>query len=97
MSTSREIDSHQKAYVCIHVFERTKPILLVSRADGDWCFLCGTDHFDDASEFRIVGINHLFDADPTLREIEDLPAEYDAEREAPGKAWIRTRCDADNS
>jgi hypothetical protein len=83
---------HLRAYICVHVLEKSAPILLVSRAgDGNWCFLCGEANHNDASTARVIGIGHVFERDPTLLEIEDLDADWDAEREAVGKAWIRTR------
>ena len=58
MNQITKIDFHQKAYVCIEVFRGERPVLLVSREDGDWCFLCGADHPDDASFYRVAGIGH---------------------------------------
>lgn len=89
------IDRHQKSYVCTHVFEGSRPVLLVSRPGGDWCFLCGGEHPEDASSYRVVGIGHLFEKDPTLISLEDLPPDWEAEREEVGKPWIRTRCEYD--
>lgn len=88
----KEIDAHQKAYVCVHVFDGVRPVLLVSRAGGDWSFLCGDEHVDNASSYRVVGIGHLIERDPSLRSLLDLPPEWEAEREAPGKEWLRTKC-----
>lgn len=85
------IDNHQKAYVCIHVFENSRPVLLVSRPEGDWCFLCGSRHDNDASAYRVVGIGHILDGDPALSGLVDLAPNWEAEREAVGKDWIRTR------
>jgi len=82
--------THTKAYVCIHVFDKSKPIRLVSRPNGDWCFLCGDVHDDDPSLFRVVGFEHLLSGDPTLQEISDLPANHEAERDEIGSPWIRT-------
>lgn len=90
------VDPNRKAYVCIHVFDNTRPINLVSRPDGDWCFLCGEEHDDDASQYRVVGIGHLFDRDTSLLELKDLPPDWEAERAAPGGAWLRTRCEFDD-
>lgn len=90
------IDPHQKAYVCTHVFDDSVPVLLVSRPEGDWCFLCGAVHSDSPSEYRVVGIGHLFDRDSTLKEVEDLPADWEAERSAPGGVWLRTRLSPDS-
>jgi hypothetical protein len=83
-------DPHAKAYVCRHVFDGVNPVLLVSRADGDWCFLCGGYHNEDASEYRVVGIGHVIGSDGTLLELHDLPSEWEAERQVKGANWVRT-------
>lgn len=76
------------AIVCSHVFRDDRPVRLVSHEDGDWQFLCGeADHNDDG---HLVGLEHLIERDPTLSEVLDLPLDWDAEREDPGKPWIRT-------
>ena len=76
------------AYICSHIFENARPILIVSRAGGDWQCLCG----DDGPEERpqVVGLNHLLERDPTLLELRDLPIDWCAERAAPGSPWHRT-------
>jgi len=86
------MEYHDKAYVCIHVYERTRPTLLVARNDGDWSFLCGAEHEQDPDLFRVVGIGHLLEADPSLRGILDLTEGWEAERAAVGKPWRRKRC-----
>lgn len=90
MRILKKNDPHKKVYVCIHVYDDSKPVLLVSRADGDWCFLCGDEHEDTASSYRVVGIGHLLDRDHTLESLLDLPSEWEAERQSPESAWIRT-------
>lgn len=87
------VDSHAKAYVCRHVFDGSRPILLVSRADGDWCFLCGGFHEENASEYRVIGIGHVVDSDKTLKELYDLPEEWEAERQDASSGWVRTSID----
>ena len=84
------IPRHQKAYVCIHVFESSRPVLLVTRPDGDWCLLWGEGHPSDASFYRVVGIGHVLDEDPSLVETLDLPAGWDAERTSVGAPWKRS-------
>ena len=87
--------SEQAAFVCSHVFQGTRPVLLVSRDGGDWQFLCGGLH--SAEEVpHVIGLQHLIEADPALRGILDLPDGYEAERAAAGDAWLR-RSVADNS
>ena len=83
-------DMHHKAYVCNHVFDHSRPVLLVSRGDGDWCFLCGGKHLQDASAYKVVGIGHVLESDSSLRELNDLPAEWEAERTEVGQDWVRT-------
>lgn len=85
------MDGRLKAYVCIHIFENSRPILLVSRAEGDWCFLCGDVHEDDASNYRVVGIGHMFARDESLLLLTDLPPDWEAERETLEAPWIRTQ------
>jgi hypothetical protein len=91
---ANEADRDLRAFVCIHVCDNVKPVLLVSRADTRaWCFLCGAEHPDDASSYRVVGISHLFNRDPSLLSLLDLPPYWEAERQAVGATWIRTRCE----
>ena len=82
-------ESHHKAYVCSHVFDQSRPVLLVSRPDGDWCFLCGDNHPNDASAYKVVGIGHVFAQDPSLMQVRDLPSHWDAERRKVGEPWVR--------
>jgi hypothetical protein len=78
-----------KSYVCIHVFDGARPVLYVTRPDGDWCFLCGADHPDAASSYRVVGMSHLVEGDPSLSEVLDLDPDQEAERQAVGSTWTR--------
>lgn len=74
------------AYVCSHVFNREKPVLLVAHSDGDWQLLCGGSH--DAAEIpHVVGFNHLLDSDPTLKAVLDLPDNWQAERSSVKSEW----------
>lgn len=86
-------DSHHKSYVCNHVFDQTRPILLVSRPDGDWCFLCGESHPQDASAYKVAGIGHVLDQDPSLLQLSDLPPNWGAERKGVGEEWVRSQFD----
>jgi hypothetical protein len=55
-----------RAYVCIHVFDGTAPVTLVTRLEGEWCFLCGQVHDNRAESYRVIGIGHLIDNDQSL-------------------------------
>jgi hypothetical protein len=89
MNQTNEIESRLRAYVCVHVCDYVRPVLLVTRAGGPWCFLCGDLHPQDASSYRVVGIGHLFERDPSLVELKDLPIDWEAERQDVKSPWIR--------
>jgi hypothetical protein len=82
------------AYVCAHVFDRSRPVLLVAHdEDGDWQFVCGEVH--EGSIPRVVGIDHIIEHDPSLEALRDLPVGWEAERQSIGAPWIRTKHQAD--
>ena len=83
-------DLHIKAYICSHVFDASRPVLLVVREDGDWSLLCGEFHDFEAQLPKVVGIGHLLSRDPSLEEVLDLPDGYQAERRVVGGPWERT-------
>lgn len=90
MSSARP-SPHTKSYVCNHVFEGERPVLYVSRADGDWCFLCGADdHEQLGSAFQVVGLSHELAKDSTLESVLDLAPEEEADRAAVGAPWVRS-------
>lgn len=72
------------------VLHENLPILIASHEeDGDWQFLCGTtNHLGDA---KIVSLGCIFERDPTLAEIANLPKGWRAERQAIGAPWHRVR------
>lgn len=80
---------NDKSYVCLHIFDGSRPVLLVSRANGDWCFLCGDVHEDIAANYRIIGKGHVLDRDPSLNELADLAADWEAERTSVSDTWLR--------
>jgi hypothetical protein len=85
-------DPATKSYVCLHVFRRQRPVLLVSRPEGDWCFLCGEDdHADEAAEFRVVCMGDVVEPDPSLTHVLGLEAGEEAERPDGAGGWARSR------
>jgi hypothetical protein len=78
-----------RSFICSHVSEKTRPILLVVHEDGDWQFVCGAaDHAGD--DGHLIGVGHLIDRDPSLNECADLPIGFVAERSAVGEPWLRS-------
>jgi hypothetical protein len=86
-----KIPFNLKPYVCIDVFKSEKPVLPVSRSDGEWCFLCGSGHPDSHEDYRVVCIGHVIERDKSLKETLDLPPDWEAERGEVGGGWIRTQ------
>jgi hypothetical protein len=84
-------DHRLGVFCCGHVFRRQRRVKLVGRQDEDWQFLCGENDHSDPNEPYHVSVGVLLDVDPTLNEVADLPAEWEAEREEFGSAWIRTK------
>ena len=76
------------AFICRHVFDETRPVLLVSHEGGDWQLLCGGDH-ETGDRPHVVGLNHILDRDPSLRDILDLPVNWEAERVDEVSLWVR--------
>lgn len=85
-----EIPRGTKTYVCTHVRNHGRPVLYVTRPDGDWCFLCGDSHPDDASAYRVVGMGHVLDHDRSVADVLDLQPNQEAERQTVGAPWVRT-------
>lgn len=84
------MSSERKCYVCTHVFSGLRPVLYVTRPDGDWCFLCGDEHPYDAASYRVVGMQHVVGEDPALAEVLDLAVNEEAERLTTASPWKRT-------
>ncbi|HZX79920.1 MAG TPA: hypothetical protein VFE72_03070 [Lysobacter sp.] len=79
---------HLAVLICRHVFEHSRPVLLVRNQEDTWSLLCGgEDHGDE--DFCYVGVGHLLDRDPTLDACADLLQDHEAERSAVGGAWTR--------
>ena len=78
--------------VCNHIFRDERPILYVSRPEGEWQFMCGEgDH--TASDGHLVGVGHLTDRDPSLNELIDLQPDYEADRKSIDDPWVISECE----
>ena len=81
-------------FVCSHVFEATRPVLLVARDGSHWMYLCGGLHEED-EEYKVVGREHLLERDKTLEESLDLQDQMEMERAAVGGPWERRALQSD--
>lgn len=79
---------HTGVYLSQAVHKGVEPVTYISHDhDGDWQF-----HGDSMSGGHppvISCFHHPIDADPTLKELADLPIGWYAERLSPSEAWIR--------
>jgi hypothetical protein len=78
------------AFVCSHIFNDSRPVLLVAREHGDWMYLCGKPHGDN-EKYEVVGREHLLERDSTLMDTLDLDDQMEAERSAVGTEWQRRK------
>lgn len=75
-------------FTCRHILDEGKPILYASHYtdDGMWQFLCGETHIMD--EARIVSLMYIYQRDPSVGELGDMPPGCFAERHAIGDPWV---------
>ncbi len=73
-----------------HIIEQGAPILLVTHDadDGSWQFLDGSDNVR-LVDALVVSLREIWDRDPSLAEVADLPLGCMAWREEPGAPWER--------
>ena len=66
-----------------------QPILLVSHDadDGMWQFLTGGPV--EMADAMIVGLREVFEIDPSIAEVADLPLGWQAARSSAGAPWQR--------
>ena len=73
------------AFISQHVFRGEQEIALVSRDGGDWQFLCAKDHSGDTP--FVVGVEHMFEKDPSLESLRSLPIGWEAYRSSATDDW----------
>lgn len=72
--------------VCSHIIEKGDSILFVAHdKDGMWQFLCGESHEPD--EARIVDLESVFEFDPSIGVLHDMPLGSYIERLSPEDDW----------
>ncbi|MGH8121728.1 MAG: hypothetical protein ACREPT_03055 [Rudaea sp.] len=76
------------SFTCSHVFENTRPVLLVVHEHGDWTFTCGcADH--GTNDSHLVGVDYLVEQDPSLSGCLDIVEGFEAVRSWNGVPWLR--------
>jgi len=82
--------SIDKCYACAHVMAAESPVLYACREGGDWMFSCGgDDHEQSTDDWKVMHAAHLFDRDPSLRDVVNLGNGQQAERTAIADPWKR--------
>jgi hypothetical protein len=72
------------AVTTVHVLESQLPIVLVTHDadDGMWQMLCATTN--DPEDGRVACLGCMFESDPSIGELADLPLGWRATRDGPG-------------
>ena len=82
--------------VCPHVFFDERPVqVMIHYGDGSWQAVCGqSDHSEKCEDFRVLGVNHLFDRQSDLTRLATLPSGWVAEW--TGGRWAKSAFDEDD-
>lgn len=77
------------------ILEGWQPVVEVYHDhDGDWQFLCGTT--PERADIRLVCMGCLFERDPTLAALADLPTGWCATRASLQGEWRREAFEDDD-
>lgn len=73
---------------CYHILEGNGDICYVSHDedDGGWQFLCDLDSHSE-SDARIVSLKQIFDKDPSVELLADMPLGFCAVRADKDSEW----------
>src|SRR3712207_525647 len=55
--------------------------------DGDWQYITGSSPDPDPNDAQMVHQSHVYDTDPSLRELHSMPRGTWAVREEAGGSW----------
>jgi len=75
-------------FTCVHVMEEDADICYVTHDedDGAWQFLCGQEH--SAEDARVVSLKSVFDKDPGIGDVSQLPLGYGVKRTNRRAPWM---------
>jgi hypothetical protein len=74
-------------FVMRNMFDGELVTTVYHEADGDWQYITGSSPDPDPSAAQLVHQSHVYEVDPTLRELHSMPLGTWAVREARGGAW----------
>jgi hypothetical protein len=78
--------SNALSFTSLQILEQALPILSVFHdRDGYWQFLHGGDFSDD--DLKIVYMGCMYERDPSIAVLADLPRGWSACRSTGGSAW----------
>ena len=85
------------AITTVNVLEHGDPILLVTHDedDGMWQLLCGKAN--GPANGRVVGLGGMYDRDPTIGQLADLPLGWRAWRPTVAAPWQRSSAATDET
>lgn len=82
---------NRAAFTTRPVIEGAQPIsLVVHSEDDDWQFLCETT--TKTEDGKLVRLETIFEMDPSVGSIADLPRGWQARRDSIDREWQRSEC-----
>jgi hypothetical protein len=81
-------DPHVGVFTTRQVMEGLPVLLVTHDPDYEWQFVCGTTNAD--ADLAHVHLHHLYEIDPTIGELADLPIGWQAWRASPDEPWQRS-------
>ena len=80
-------DDDPLVFVMRNMFDGEFVTTVYHELDGDWQYITGSSPEADPKDAQMVHQSHVYQADPTLRELHSLPLGTWAVREERGGAW----------
>ena len=82
----RKADRDPLVFAMRDMFEGAVVTIVFHESDGDWQYL--TAPYPELADAQLVHQSHVYNTDPTLRELETMPSGFRATRDALGEQWI---------
>lgn len=75
----------KKQICCSHILHKERDILLVTRAENYFQFLCGEAHDDEP---ELITLSEILAYDPSIKHVLELKKNHLIERESIDGLWI---------